>query len=83
MATIETGQVRSIRLLSCHEIPPIAQDDAASSYRDLSDYRITLLLQPDGWHVDYDLTEPYLAGGGPHYIIDPTSGAILWKTYEQ
>jgi hypothetical protein len=83
MTAMTAGQAPGGQLLSCHEILRIAQQDAESAYRDLSGYRITLVLQPDGWHIDYDLTEPYMAGGGPHYIIDPTSGAILWKTYEQ
>ena len=34
-------------------------------------------------HVDYDLKPPTLKGGGPHYVIDETSGAILKKRYEQ
>jgi hypothetical protein len=29
------------------------------------------------------LTEALVAGGGPHYIIHPTDGAILWKRYDQ
>ena len=37
----------------------------------------------DGWHVDYELKTPLLNGGGPHYIIDPVSGQITWKKYEQ
>ena len=41
------------------------------------------MLEDDGWHVDYDLTEPLVAGGGPHYVIDPTNGAIVRKRYEQ
>jgi hypothetical protein len=70
-------------LLSSDEVLRIARQDAEAAYRDLSGYRISLLLQPDGWHVDYDLLEPLVAGGGPHYIIDPASGTILSKRYEQ
>jgi hypothetical protein len=40
-------------------------------------------LEPDGWHVDYELKAPALQGGGPHYVIDPVSGGILAKRYEQ
>jgi hypothetical protein len=61
----------------------IAQADAASAYRDLSPFRIQLVLEDDGWHVDYELKDPRLKGGGPHYIIDPHTGAILLKRYEQ
>ena len=41
------------------------------------------MLEDDGWHVDYELKDPRLKGGGPHYIIDPHTGAILSKRYEQ
>jgi hypothetical protein len=61
----------------------IAQIDAAGAYRDLSVYRIRLALEPDGWHIDYELKERGLKGGGPHYVIDPGTGAILSKRYEQ
>lgn len=61
----------------------IAQADAAKAYRDLSMYRIQLVLENDGWHVDYELKDPRLKGGGPHYIIDAVSGVVLMKRYEQ
>jgi hypothetical protein len=61
----------------------IAQADAVKAYGDLSAYRIQIVLQGDGWHVDYDLNDPRLKGGGPHYVIDARTGAILSKRYEQ
>ena len=61
----------------------IAQADAAQAYRDLSGYSIRLGLEEDGWHVDYELKDPRLKGGGPHYVIDHLNGAILSKGYEQ
>ncbi len=61
----------------------IAQADALTAYRDLSGYRIQLVLEDDGWHVDYELKDPKLKGGGPHYVIDAVSGVILSKRYEQ
>ena len=61
----------------------IAQKDAVAAYRDLSIYAIRLSLEDDGWHVDYEIRKPGLAGGGPHYIIDASTGQILWKRYEQ
>jgi hypothetical protein len=61
----------------------IAQADAVRAYRDLSPFRIQLALESDGWHVDYELKDPKLKGGGPHYIIDAHTGAILSKRYEQ
>lgn len=61
----------------------IAQADAARVYRDLSPYRIQLVLEDDGWHVDYELKDPKLTGGGPHYVIDAHTGAFVSKRYEQ
>jgi hypothetical protein len=80
-----TAQSRSERRLSCDEILRIAQQDAEVAYRDLDLrlFRISLALKENGWHVDYDLVAPGFAGGGPHYVIDPVTGSILWKTYEQ
>jgi len=61
----------------------VAQADALHVYRDLSPYRIQLSLEDDGWHVDYNLKDPRLKGGGPHYVIDAHTGTILSKRYEQ
>lgn len=61
----------------------MAQADAETAYRDLSVYRIQLVLEADGWHVDYELKDPRLKGGGPHYVIDAVSGMIVSKRYEQ
>jgi len=61
----------------------IARMDAERVYRDLASYRASVSREPDGWHVDYELKEPHLQGGGPHYVIDPEDGAILNKQYEQ
>jgi hypothetical protein len=69
--------------LSVAEVLRIAHEDAQAVYRDLSGYKITLTPRPDGWHVDYDLTDHLSAGGGPHYVIDPATGAILARRYEQ
>lgn len=69
--------------LSADQILASAQSDAVAAYRDLSAYRIVLTLEPDGWHVDYELKTPMACGGGPHYIIDPRTGSILSKRYEQ
>ena len=46
-------------------------------------YRATISLEPDGWHVDYELKDPDVQGGGPHYVIDPGDGSILTRQYEQ
>lgn len=71
--------------------PPITSDqalriarlDAERVYRDLSPYRASIALEQDGWHVDYELKDARLQGGGPHYVIDPGDGSILTKQYEQ
>ena len=73
---------------SAHRIPSdealgVARRDAEIAYGDLSDFRIAICLQSDGWHVDYELDNPGLHGGGPHYVIDAHSGEILSKLYEQ
>jgi hypothetical protein len=61
----------------------IAQADALRVYHDLSGYRIPLVLEEDGWHVDYELKDPKRKGGGPHYLIDAITGAITSRRYEQ
>jgi hypothetical protein len=70
-------------VLAGDQILAIAQADAARAYRDLSLYRIQLVLEDDGWHVDYELKDAKLKGGGPHYILDAHTGAIISKRYEQ
>jgi hypothetical protein len=74
---------RETALLACEQALAIAQRDAAMAYRDLSGYRICLALEADGWHVDYELKDTGLTGGGPHYVIDASSGDIVSKRYEQ
>jgi len=69
--------------LAGDQILAIAQADAARVYRNLSQYRIQLVLEDDGWHVDYELKNSRLKGGGPHYIIDAHTGAVISKRYEQ
>jgi hypothetical protein len=61
----------------------IAQTDAARAYGDLTPYRIHLALESDGWHIDYELKDPRLKGGGPHYVIDAATGAITFRRYDQ
>ena len=70
-------------VLPSDRVLAIAQADALAAYADLSPYRIRLALEDDGWHVDYELKDPKLKGGGPHYVIHPVTGAIISKRYEQ
>jgi hypothetical protein len=83
MAQPTVVQQRNQPTVSGDQALRIAEADAVAAYGDLSAYRIILALEPDGWHVDYELKNPQLLGGGPHYRIDPTNGSILWKKYEQ
>lgn len=82
MTSATTTPSDASRLASA-EVLHIAETDALRAYRDLSPFRITLVLEPDGWHVDYELKNSDWNGGGPHYVIDAVSGTILQKRYEQ
>jgi hypothetical protein len=83
MTLLDPNQPRSGCLITCDEVLRIAQQDAQAAYRDLSWFRIEVVLDLDGWHVDYQLKNPRLHGGGPHYVIDAQTGAIISKRYEQ
>ncbi len=61
----------------------IACTDANRVYRDLHMYVIALKLESDGWHIDFEFKDPDAQSGGPHYIVDATTGVISWKCYEQ
>ena len=80
LATIAAFKVPSI---TSDQALRIARLDAERVYRDLSPYRASVSLEQDGWHVDYELKDSHLQGGGPHYVIDPWNGAILGKQYKQ
>jgi hypothetical protein len=83
MSNKTVGSPPTTPVLGGDQALAIAQADALKAYRDLSPYRIQLVLEGDGWHVDYELKDPRLKGGGPHYIIDAITGAIVSKRYEQ
>jgi uncharacterized membrane protein YkoI len=80
-ATVRQGSGEAV--LAGDKALTIAQADALRAYRDLSSYRIHLTLEDDGWHIDYELKDPRMKGGGPHYVVDAHTGAILSKKYEQ
>lgn len=69
--------------LSSDEALHIARQDAEKAYGDLSVYRTTVALESDGWHIDYEVRSPLVAGGGPHYVIDAQTGTIRIKRYDQ
>ena len=69
--------------LSSDEVLRVARLDADRAYRDLTRFVIRIAREPDGWHVDFELQDAVARGGGPHYVIDPESGVIVTKRYEQ
>jgi hypothetical protein len=69
--------------LTREQVLKIAREDAERAYRDLAAYCVDATLESDGWHIDYELKDPRLNGGGPHYVIDAVTGAISSKRYEQ
>lgn len=78
-----TAQPTAVPAISSHRALAIAEADALPVYQDLSPYRIEIKLEADGWHVEYRIKKPRVAGGGPHYVIDATTGAIVSKRYYQ
>lgn len=72
--------------VSCDRALAVAHADAVQAYRDPETrYRIEVRLEADGWHVEYYFrgTGRFHTGGGPHYLIDTTTGEILSKKYYQ
>lgn len=62
----------------------IAEADAVAAYgHELNMLTLEVALHDDGWHVEYHMRRPRWAGGGPHYLIDSATGAILTKKYYQ
>jgi len=61
----------------------IAKEDAQTAYRDLSIYDVEVRYIAGNWQVDYNLSNPQMLGGGPHYIICGKTGSILKRRYEQ
>lgn len=77
----------SAPVVSSDQALRIAETDAVTAYQDLSRFRIEISLENDGWHVKYFVRQRngsrFLTGGGPHYVIDAATGAILHATYYQ
>jgi hypothetical protein len=78
-----TAQPATAPAITSHRALAIAEADALPVYPDLSPYRIEIRLEDDGWHVEYRIKKSRVAGGGPHYVIDATTGAIVSKKYYQ
>ena len=69
-----------------HEALAISHADGLLVYEQLHHYEIEIFLEKDGWHVNYEIRQrngSRVAGGGPHYVIDATTGEILSKKYYQ
>jgi hypothetical protein len=73
----------TVPAISSHHALAVAEADALPVYVDLSPYRIEIWLGDDGWHVEYRVRQRRVAGGGPHYVIDATTGEIVSKKYYQ
>src|SRR5207245_3818491 len=83
MTTAAISAPPSRTAISSHEALRIARLDAEEAYGHLADFRIEILLERDGWHINYWLKDPNLNGGGPHYVIESNTGAIVSKKYFQ
>lgn len=70
-------------LIDREEALKIAKEDAQQIYRDLSIYKIKAELKDEKWFVDYNLSNPQMVGGGPHYVISAKTGKIISYRYEQ
>ena len=70
-------------VLSSDQVLRIANEDAIQAYGTVSDFRISIRLRSDGWHVEYEPADLEEQGGGPHYVIDASDGTIVSKKYYQ
>lgn len=63
----------------------IAESDAFLMYGNyLHTLALEMTLHDDGWHLKYSpQRDGFRTGGGPDYIIDATTGAIVSKHYYQ
>ena len=74
------------RVISLDEVLARAEADAIRAYQDLDNLRREVRLEDGKWFVEYRLDFPAgmrVAGGGPHYVIDATTGEIISKKYYQ
>jgi len=66
-----------LRALSAEQALLIRPGGRRAAYGALDAFGITIARQPDGWHIDYELTDAMRDGGGPHHVIDARSGQDL------
>ena len=80
---IEITKKNSFTLIDRDSVLRIADENARTAYRDLSVYTVKATLKDEKWYVDYELSNPDINGGGPHYIISAKTGEILSYRFEQ
>lgn len=78
-----TIQKDSQKLIDRDSVMKIAEANAKTAYRDLSIYTVKAELKDEKWYVDYEIIDPQMVGGGPHYIISAVTGKIDSCRYEQ
>ncbi len=63
----------------------VAEADALPMYgaKRLDGLMLCAVLHEDGWHIEYRQWRFRHTGGGPHYVIDATTGSIVTKHYYQ
>ncbi len=69
--------------ISREEALSIAHENASKFYRDLTIYKIEANYKEGNWHIDYELNDSGMVGGGPHYIISAQTGKIESYRFEQ
>lgn len=73
-----------VAAISRQAVLAIAEADAIAAYGDLSYLKVEAELKDGQWIVAYRMNRPgRWAGGGPHYVIDATTGEIVSKKYYQ
>jgi hypothetical protein len=77
------AESRSSPVIQREEALKIARADAEKAYGELSPNRVLITLESDGWHVAYELRNPNQQGGGPQYVINAATGAVIAKKYSQ
>jgi len=75
----------AIPTISVQQAITIAETDALPMYGAewLNKLMLEVTLHDDGWHIEYRQWRPRHTGGGPHYVIDATTGVIVSKKYYQ
>jgi Zn-dependent metalloprotease len=61
----------------------IARRDAKKESVDLGVYEVVALEEVSAWRVVFRLNRKGLNGGGPKYLIDKATGAIVERKYTQ